>query len=117
MAARQSPRSLPAATPDEPPTPDAIAELHLAQGEPARAAAALLPALDAAAESGHAPSRAAAALIRTLTAPEAPRDPASPPGPAPTEDHLVASLGRLTALLRKQDTQLAQMQAMLEALL
>ena len=125
MATRQPPRPLPlahakAATPDvvrtaENPAaaaPDAVAA-HLAQGETALAAATLLPLLDEAAGAGHAASRAAASVIRALTAPRTHDD----PGPVPGDDHLAAALARLMTLLRQQDAQMAQMQAMLEALL
>ncbi len=86
-----------------------LVETHVAQNEPALAAAALLPLLDAAAADGHAPCRLAAALLR-MTSP-------TPPRPAPPEAELAAAVDRLAALVRQQDEHIARLHDMLDGLL
>ncbi len=93
---------------------------HLARGEAAPAAAALLPALDRRAAEGDRACGLAASLLRLAPLRLAP-DPISAPasgseiGPAP--DALAAAAHRLTELLRRQDEQIRSLQDLVEDLL
>ena len=120
MARKQPARLAPAPTPEPErggaqPAPDPMSAVraHIDQSQPALAAAALLPVLDAAAASGDEPSRLAAVLLRTgLSAPGA--NAAAPPVPQAV---LAAATEQLTALLRRQDDQLVRLQEMLDGVL
>ena len=94
--------------------PEAVAAANLAQGELGLAAAALLPALDAAGADGSTPNRLAAALLRAYGARQAEAAVAQIAPPAETE--MAAAVARLTRLAREQESHIARLQSLLEGL-